>query len=79
MREVDLRLLFDETAKLAMLPEYLARALAAAGEGEDVVITGAAPVWLYLAVAHGLHGKARRLVYRSPVAGDVVIFDHDPH
>ncbi len=49
-----------------------------AGEGNDVVLTGKAPVWLYLAVAHALHGKARSLTYRSPVAGDVIIFDHNP-
>ena len=29
-------------------------------------------------VAHALHGKAKKPVYRSPVTGDVVIFDHDP-
>ena len=31
-----------------------------------------------LRIAHALHGKAKRLIYRSPVTGDVVIFDHDP-
>jgi CRISPR-associated protein (Cas_csx3) len=46
--------------------------------GNEVVLTGAAPVWLYLKIAHALHGKATRLLYRSPVTGDVVIFDHDP-
>jgi hypothetical protein len=40
------------------------------------VLTGAAPVWLYLKIAHALHDKARKLIYRSPVTGDVVIFDH---
>jgi len=25
-----------------------------------------------------LHGKARKLIYRSPVTGDLVIFDHSP-
>jgi hypothetical protein len=29
-------------------------------------------------VAHALHGKAKQLIYRSPVIGDVVIFAHDP-
>ena len=43
-----------------------------------VLLTGQAPIWLYLKIAHALHGKARRLIYRSPVTGDVVIFDHDP-
>jgi hypothetical protein len=36
------------------------------------------PFSLYLKIAHALHGKAKRLIYRSPVTGDVVIFDHDP-
>ncbi|WP_456339577.1 CRISPR-associated protein Csx3 [Fervidibacter sacchari] len=40
------------------------------------MLTGQAPVWLYLAVAHALHGKARRLLYTSPTTGEVLIFDH---
>jgi hypothetical protein len=75
---IDLKDLYGETAKLSLLPQDLDKALKLAGEGEEVVLTGAAPVWLYLKVAHALHGKARRLLYRSPVTGDVVIFDHDP-
>ena len=78
-RVIDLRTLFGDTAKLADLPAYLDRALALAGEGNDVVLTGQAPVWLYLKVAHALHGKARRLTYSSPVTGEVVVFDHDPY
>jgi hypothetical protein len=68
----------DNAAKLSHLPDYIAQALALAGEGNDVVLTGAGPVWLYLKIAHALHGKARKLIYRSPVTGDVVIFDHSP-
>ena len=75
---IDLKNLYGETAKLALLSQYVERTLQLAGEGKEVVLTGAAPVWLYLKVAHALHGKAKRLVYRSPVTGDVVIFDHDP-
>ena len=75
---IDLKALYGETAKLSLLPQYLEQVLALAGEGQEVVLTGAAPVWLYLTVAHALHGKAKRLIYRSPVTGDVVIFDHDP-
>lgn len=75
---VDLKALYGETAKLSLLPQYLEQSLALAGEGQEVVLTGAAPVWLYLTVAHALHGKAKRLIYRSPVTGDVVVFDHDP-
>lgn len=76
--EVDLKSLYGETAKLSLLSEYLAEALDLAGEGNEVILTGAGPVWLYLKIAHALHGKAKKLVYRSPVTGDVVIFDHDP-
>ncbi len=78
MSIVDLSTLFDETAKLGELDSYIQKALSLAGEGRDVVLTGQAPVWLYLKVAHALHGKVRKLIYRSPVTGDVVIFDHNP-
>jgi CRISPR-associated DxTHG motif protein len=73
---VDVKSLYGEVAKLDELPVYLERAKELAGEGNEVVLTGQAPVWLYLAVAHALHGKARRLVYRSPASGEVLIFDH---
>jgi len=76
--EIRVEELYGAIAKLAELPAYIGAALAMAGEGKEVVLTGAGPVWLYLKLAHALHGKARRLVYRSPAAGDVVIFDHDP-
>ena len=42
------------------------------------MLTGQAPVWLYLKIAHALHGKAKKLIYDSPATGEVVIFDHDP-
>lgn len=66
------------TAKLAELPIYEAKAKRLAGEGNVVKVTGAAPVWLYLRIAHALHGKAKKLIYDSPTSGEVVIFDHDP-
>lgn len=75
---LDLKPLYGETAKLDDLPVYMEKAKELAGEGNEVILTGQAPVWLYLKVAHALHGKARKLIYRSPVTGDVVIFDHDP-
>ncbi len=78
MIEIDLKQLYGERAKLSELSVYVTRALELTGEGTEVVLTGAAPVWLYLKIAHALHGKAKRLIYRSPVTGDVVIFDHDP-
>ena len=75
---IDLSTLYKGVAKLSELDEYVHRVLEIAGEGREVVLTGQAPVWLYLKVAHALHGKAKKLVYRSPVTGDVVIFDHNP-
>jgi len=79
MTVIDLSSLFKDTAKLSDLDSYIQKAKELAGEGNEVVLTGAAPVWLYLKVAHALHGKARKLIYRSPVTGDVVIFDHSSY
>jgi hypothetical protein len=67
-----------EQAKLNRIEEYIQRTKSLAGDGNDIILTGAGPVWLYLKIAHALHGKARKLIYRSPVTGDVVIFDHSP-
>jgi len=78
---IDVRTLYAERALLDHLPLYKQAVLALAGAGKDVVLTGQGPIWLYLCVAHTLHGKARRLLYRSPVteqAGDIVVFDHSP-
>jgi hypothetical protein len=79
MITIDIKNLFGETAKLAGLEGYLSEARRLAGEGNDVVLTGPGPVWLYLAVAHALHGLARSLKYNSPATGEVVIFDHNPY
>ncbi|WP_028893835.1 CRISPR-associated protein Csx3 [Syntrophorhabdus aromaticivorans] len=78
--ELDVELLYQKTknAKLSEIDTYIEQAKQLAGEGNDVVLTGAGPIWLYLKIAHALHGKARKLIYRSPVTGDVVIFDHSP-
>ena len=73
---VDLSNFYEGTARLEDLPQYLDRAWELAGEGNEVVLTGQAPIWLYLAVAHALHGKARRLWYQSPATGEVLVFDH---
>ena len=67
------------TAKLADLPSYEARVRDIVPPGADVTLTGHAPVWLYLRLAHALHGRARTLTYDSPLTGPVVVFDHDPH
>lgn len=77
---IDVSLLYADTgtAKLADLPSYEAAARQAAGEGKAVRLTGPGPVWLYLRLAHALHGRVKKLIYHSPVTGDVVIYDHDP-
>jgi len=79
MTVINLSTFFKETAKLADLDSYIRKAWEMAGEGNDVVLTGRAPAWLYLKVAHALHGKVRKMIYRSPVTGDVLIFDHSPY
>lgn len=68
----------EATAKLADLDKYCKKAIQIAGEGNEIIITGQGPIWLYLKIAHCLHGKAMKLVYRSPVTGDVIIFVHSP-
>ncbi len=78
MKTIDLSTFYEKTAKLDKLSEYKEQALLQAGEGNEITLTGAAPVWLYLAIAHALHGKAKKLVYNSPVTGEVIIFDHNP-
>ena len=67
------------TAKLADLPAYEARVKELVLPGADVTLTGPGPVWLYLRLAHALHGRARKLIYESPVTGPVEIFNHDPN
>ena len=76
---VDLSTFYTSRAKLSELSSYIQRAKDLAGNGKEVILTGAAPVWLYLKIAHALHGKARSLVYRSPVTDDVVVFNHSPY
>lgn len=78
MTVIDVQQIYGERARLEELPAYLEQAVNQAGQGQDIVLTGPGPVWLYLAIAHRLHGLARSLTYRSPVTGDVVIFNHDP-
>jgi len=77
---LDLETLYAETgtAKLAQLAEYERLAKELAGNGNEVTLTGQAPIWLYLRIAHALHGKVRCLRYDSPVTGGVVIYDHSP-
>ncbi len=68
----------DGTARLKRLEHYVCSALAIVPPGADVTLTGPAPVWLYLRLAHALHGRVRVLAYSSPVTGPVIVFDHTP-
>lgn len=81
MVRVDTSSLYDGTAKVALLDAYLENIRRLPLDGEEVVLTGEAPIWLYLKVAHALHGRAKRLWYESPALGKnnrILIFDHDP-
>ena len=78
MITLNLESLYTETAKLSELPTYERKAKEIAGKGQVVKLTGRAPVWLYLRIAHALHGTTTTLIYDSPVTGEVIIFDHDP-
>lgn len=79
MITLDLSTFYQETAKLEQLEQYRQKAKELAGHGNHIILTGAAPVWLYLAIAHELHGVATSLSYESPVTGKVTIFDHNPY
>lgn len=80
MKTIDVSELYAATgqAKLADLAAYEARIKELVLPGEDVTLTGPGPVWLYLRLAHLLHGRARILIYDSPVSGPVEIFNHNP-
>jgi len=75
---IDVKELYEDQAKLNKQEVYIGKALELAGLGNEVVLTGQGPIWLYLMIAHALHGKAKSLYYSSPVTGNVKIFDHNP-
>lgn len=77
MIELNLETYYRKTALINRLEQYSKRAVKEAGEGEAVVLTGKAPVWMYLGVAHALHGVVCRLYYKSPLTGEVLIFSHE--
>ena len=79
---IDLSTFYTLRAKFSEISSYRQKAIdlaiAGNGNGKEVVLTGAAPVWLYLDIANELHGKVKSLIYRSPVTGDAVIGDYAP-
>ena len=82
---VDLQSIYNslsgKEAKLSDIDLYVDDALKKAGEGNVVTLTGAAPIWMYLKIAHALHGKVKKLYYYAP--GQAIdkfeIFSHDPY
>lgn len=66
------------TAKLDQIETYITKSIALTNNYNIVTLTGPGPVWLYLKLAHALHGKVTTLYYESPVTGPVQIFDHNP-
>ena len=78
MITINLKDIYGETAKLSRKEEYIDSVVEKAGKGNDIVLTGEGPIWLYLLISHALHGRVRSLTYSSPVTGEVKIFDHDP-
>lgn len=75
---IEINHLYVGTAKIADLTAYEAEVEKLAGNGNAIILTGPGPVWLYLRIAHALHGKAISLHYASPVTGPVEIFNHTP-
>jgi len=75
---IDVSELYQGQAKLADLDTYIRKVRETVGEGAKVVLTGSGPIWLYLKIAHALHGQVCKLSYSSPVTGEVVVFDHNP-
>jgi hypothetical protein len=71
--------LYGKKAIIKRKDFYIAEAIRKTRGSQEVVLTGVAPVWLYLLIGKALHGKVSRLVYSSPSSGDIVIFDNLPH
>jgi hypothetical protein len=76
---LDLSSLYEDQAKIKEIPVYLEKVLGLEIKGKDVILTGQAHIWLYLKIAHHLHGIVKSLSYDSPVTEKIMIFDHDPY
>ena len=79
MKVIDLSTPYNDRARLPEVDSYIERVKTLSGQGDEVILTGPAPIWLYMKISHALHGIVRKLSYRSPVTGDVLIFDHSPY
>jgi hypothetical protein len=80
MKVIDISVFYAASgqAKMADLTAYEAQIKELVPPEEDAILTGAAPVWLYMRLAHTLHGRVRNLIYESPVTGPVEIFNRKP-
>jgi len=65
-----------KNALVAEIPTYVKMVVEKVETEKEVILTGAGPVWLYLVLAHALHGKTALLMYDSPVTGPIIIHDH---
>ena len=74
---IDLSAFYTGTAKIADLETCVESARKMAGEGNIIILTGQAPIWMYLKISHALHGKTKQLWYSSPATGELLIFDHN--
>jgi len=70
--------LYDMGAGLIDEDAYAESARALVGKGQDVILRGTAPVWLYLVVLRALYDRAANLWYDSPEEGPVLIFSRKP-
>jgi len=75
---IDFSTFYTSRAKFSELSSYRQKAIDLADNDKEVILTGAAPVWLYLDIANALHGRVKSLIYRNPVTGDVVVGDYAP-
>lgn len=73
---IDVKKIYGEQAALSELAAYELKVLELAGEGNAVELTGPGPVWLYLRLAHVLHGRVTQLSYNIPGCGPVLVFSH---
>ena len=71
--------LYQGNAIQKEIPKYIEKIKEIAGNGKHIVLTGKGPIWLYLTLAHALHGKIKTLKYRSPEAEDILIMEHSSH
>lgn len=68
----------QETAdKLAFVANTIGGEWKPGDEPFEVVATGAGPVWGWLAIAHGFHGRCVRMRYVAPnTPNGIVIWSH---